>query len=196
MSPAFKQALVAWVAAGHKLIIQDSDDCSNPGPDYSFLPYRFKVDAPGAQGAEGSDLRFIESNSDAHQPARTARIPRCEAGWSTGVSPFRNELGDANTFVEWDANWCGHLAVRNVNGVFGFTLVYAHYGRGLIIYDGFDNDQGGEAGYDTVLARELAQPFDPDNLPCGARLGDFVITTDSWLLSRPAVPGRALLAIR
>ena len=27
-SPAFKQALMAWVAAGHKLIIQDSDDCN------------------------------------------------------------------------------------------------------------------------------------------------------------------------
>jgi hypothetical protein len=189
VSPAFKQALVAWVASGHKLIIQDSDDCSNPGPDYSFLPYRFKVDAPGAKGAEGSDLRFIESNTMlTNRPGQPGFLD--VAAWSTGVSPFRNELGDANTFVEWDTNWCGQLAVRNVNGVFGFNVVYAHYGRGLIIYDGFDNDQGGEAGYDTALARELAQPFDPDNLPCGARLGDFIITTDSRLLNRAAVPGR------
>jgi hypothetical protein len=187
--PAFKQALVAWVASGHKLIIQDSDDCSNPGPEYTFLPYRFKVDAPGAKGAEGSDLRFIESNTMlTNRPRQPGFLD--VAAWSTGVSPFRNELGDANTFVEWDTNWCGQLAVRNVNGVFGFNVVYAHYGRGLIIYDGFDNDQGGEAGYDTVLVRLLAQPFDPDNLPCGARLGDFIITTDSRLLNRPAVPGR------
>jgi hypothetical protein len=187
---AFKQALVTWVAAGHKLIIQDSDDCHQPGPDYSFLPYLFQADVPGALGAEGSDLRFIESN--AMLQGRPGRPSFLDAkSWSTSVSPFRNELGDANTLVGWDANWCGHMAVRNAHGVFGFNLVYAHYGRGLIIYDGFDNDQGAEYGYDTVLVREIAQPFDPDNLPCAARLGDFVVTTDSWLIDRAAVPGRA-----
>jgi hypothetical protein len=51
----FKQALMTWVAAGHKLIIQDSDDCT-PGPDYSFIPYRFTTNNPGAQGAKGSNL--------------------------------------------------------------------------------------------------------------------------------------------
>jgi hypothetical protein len=187
---AFKQTLVKWVAAGHKLIIQDSDDCNHPGPDYSFLPYTFKADVPGALGAEGSDLRFIESNAMLHgRPGRPGFLDA--KAWSGGVPPFRNELGDANTLVGWDGNWCGHLAVRNAHDVFGFTVVYAHYGRGLIIYEGFDNDQAREHGYDTVLVRELAQPFDPDNLPCAARLGDFVVTTDSWLLNRSAVPGRA-----
>jgi hypothetical protein len=186
---AFKQALMAWVAAGHKLIIQDSDDCVKPGPDYSFLPYTFKADVPGAMGAEGSDLRFIESNAMlTSRPGRPGFLD--VAAWSEGLPPFRNELGDANTLVEWNANWCGQLAVRNVNAVFGFVAVYAHYGRGLIIYDGFDNDQGGESGYDTVLVRELSQPFDPDGLPCAARLGDFVVTTDARLVDRPAVPGR------
>src|SRR5262249_31332687 len=37
---------------------------------------------------------------------------------------------------------------------------------------------------------ELMQPFDPDNLPCSGRLGDFVITTDQRLKSQPMVPGR------
>ncbi len=69
-------------------------------------------------------------------------------------------------------------------------MVYGHYGRGLIIYEGFDNDQGGEAGYDMVLVRELSQPFDPDGLPCAARLGDFVVTTDARLTDRAVVPGR------
>jgi hypothetical protein len=189
MPPAFKQALMAWVAAGHKLIIQDSDDCVKPGPDYSFLPYTFKADVPGAMGAEGSDLRFIESNAMlTSRPGRPGFLD--VAAWSEGLPPFRNELGDANTLVEWNANWCGQLAVRNVNAVFGFVAVYAHYGRGLIIYDGFDNDQGGESGYDTILVRELAQGFDPDNLPCAARLGDFVVTTDARLVDRAAVPGR------
>jgi hypothetical protein len=189
VSPAFKQALMNWVAAGHKLIIQDSDDCLNPGPDYSFLPYRFKADLPGAMGAEGSDLRFIESNAMlTGRPGQPGYLD--VAAWSEGVLPYINELGDASTLHAWDANWCGQLALRNVNGVFGFSLVYAHYGRGLIIYDGFDNDQGGLAGYDTVVARELVQPFDPDGLPCAARLGDFVVTTDARLVDRAAVPGR------
>jgi hypothetical protein len=189
MSPAFKQALMTWVAAGHKLIIQDSDDCVNPGPDYSFLPFTFKADLPGALGAEGMDLRFIESNAMlSSRPGRPGFLD--VAAWSEGVSPFRNELGDANTLHQWDTNWCGQLALRNVNGVFGFSMVYGHYGRGLIIYEGFDNDQGGEAGYDTVLLRELSQPFDPDGLPCAARLGDFVVTTDARLMDRAAVPGR------
>jgi hypothetical protein len=188
LSPAFKQALMAWVAAGHKLIIQDSDECV-PGPDYSFIPYRFKTDTPGARGAPGFNLKFVESNQMLQGRAGRPGFLDVDA-WVQGVRPYRNELGDANTFVAWDANWCGQLAVKNVSGVTGFALAYAHLGRGLIIYDGFDNDQNFEPGYDEVAIRELTQPFDPDNLPCAARLGDFVVTTETSLLQRAAVPGR------
>jgi hypothetical protein len=188
MSKPFKQALMAWVAAGHKLIIQDSDDCA-PGPDYSFIPFRFKTDTPGARGAPGFNLRFVENNQMLQGRAGRPGFLDAQA-WVDGTRSYRNELGDANTFVAWDANWCGQLAVRNVHNVTGFALAYAHYGRGLIIYDGFDNDQNLERGYDQVVVRELAQGFDPDNLPCGARLGDFVVTTESSLLQRAAVAGR------
>jgi len=81
--------------------------------------------------------------------------------------------------------------VRNTNNIFGFVLTYAHYGRGLIIYGGFDIDQQGSTGYDLVISRELAQGFDPDNLPCSARIGDFVVTTDARLMERPLLPGRS-----
>jgi hypothetical protein len=185
---AFKQALMPWVAAGHKLIIQDSDDCV-PGPDYSFVPFRFKTDTPGARGAAGFNLRFVEANQMLQGREGRPGFLDAEA-WVENKRRHRNELGDANTFVGWDGNWCGHLAVRNVHGVMGFALAYAHYGRGLIIYDGFDNDQNFEHGYDEVVVRELSQPFGPDNLPCGARLGDFVVTTPTNLLQRAAVPGR------
>jgi len=188
LSPAFKQALMAWVAAGHKLIIQDSDDCM-PGPDYSFVPFRFKTDSPGARGAEGADLRFVETNQMLQDRAGRPAFLDVEA-WVKGIRKHRNELGDASVFVAWDANWCGQLAVRNVQKVMGFSLAYARYGRGLIIYDGFDNDQNLEGGYDQMAIRELAQGFDPDNLPCAARLGDFVVTTPTSLLQRAAVPGR------
>jgi hypothetical protein len=188
LSKAFKQALMAWVAAGHKLIIQDSDDCV-PGPDYSFVPFRFKTDTPGARGAPGFNLRFVESNQMLQTRAGRPGFLDVKA-WVNQERHYRNELGDANTFVSWDANWCGQLAVKNVNGVTGFSLAYAHYGRGLIIYDGLDNDQTMERGYDQVAVRELSQGFDPDNLPCAARLGDFVLTTETSLLHRGSVPGR------
>jgi hypothetical protein len=186
----FKQALMAWVANGHKLILQDSDDCV-PGPDYSFVPFKFKTDTPGARGAPGFGLRFVESNPMLQPRAGRPGFLDVDA-WVTEPRGrgYRNELGDANTFVGWDANWCGQLVVRNVHNVMGFALAYARYGRGLIIYDGFDNDQVRMPGYDEVVIRELAQGFDPDNLPCAARLGDFVVTTDTSLLQRAAVPGR------
>jgi hypothetical protein len=188
VSAAFKQALMTWVAAGHKLIIQDADRCT-PGPDYSFLPYKFKTDNPGAQGAAGKGLAFIESNTMLQGlPGRPGFLD--VKAWERGIEPYYNELGDSNTLVEWDAHWCGQLTVRSVNNVSGFVLAYAHYGRGLIIYEGFDNQQNRRAGYDLVVVRELAQGFDPDNLPCGARLGDFVVSTDASLLYRVSKPGQ------
>jgi hypothetical protein len=113
------------------------------------------------------------------------------AAWENGTDDYRNELGDSNTLTAWDPHWCGHMVVRNVNNIFGFAYTYAHYDRGLIIYDGFDIDMMGTVGYDTLVARELAQGFDPDNLPCAARIGDFVVTTDTRLMERPLLPGRS-----
>jgi len=187
--PSFEQALLAWVAAGHKLIIHDADKCS-PGPDYGWLPYHLKTNNPGAQGAAGNYLRFVEQNWMAHGKAgRPGFID--VAAWESSDGDYHNELGDSNTLTEWDPHWCGHMVVRNSNDIFGFVLTYAHYGRGLIIYGGFDIDQQGSTGYDLVIARELAQGFDPDNLPCAAHVGDFVVTTDARLMERPLLPSRS-----
>ena len=187
--PAFLRALPGWVAQGHKLIIHDSDRCRE-GPDYSFLPFRFATNNPGALGAPGSDLRLLEDNAIAHSRRTLPGFVDVES-WVSGDNDYNNELGDSNTVTRWDPNWCGHMAVRNVNGVFGFSETYAHLGRGLIIYDGFDLDQWGSVGYRLLALRELALGFDPDNLPCSARLGDFIISTDSGLVRRPIVAGRA-----
>ncbi|MGA3167521.1 MAG: discoidin domain-containing protein [Terriglobia bacterium] len=187
--PSLRQALIAWVAEGHKLIIHDADTCS-PGPDYGWLPYRLKTDNPGAKGAPGSYLRFVEENWMAHGHSGRPGFVNVEA-WENDLEEYRNELGDTNTLTAWDAHWCGHMVVRNVNNIFGFALTYAHYGRGLIIYSGFDYDMKGTTGYDILIARELAQGFDPDNLPCSARIGDFVVTTDTRLMQRPLLPGRS-----
>jgi von Willebrand factor type A domain/F5/8 type C domain len=189
MSPSFKRALVAWVAAGHKLIIHDSDKCS-PGPDYSWLPYRLKTNNPGAQGAASDYVQFLEQNWMAHARGGRPGFINLDA-WVNGEQDYRNELGDTNTVVEWDSHWCGHMAVRNINKVYGFSEVYAHYGRGLMVYGGYDIDMATTTGYDLMIARELAQGFDPDNLPCSAHLGDFIVTTDSRLVQRGIVPGRS-----
>ena len=187
--PAFMNALKAWLADGHKLIIQDADNCA-PGPNYGWLPYHLKTDNPGGHGAAGDFLRFTEENWMAHgHKGRPGFIDT--AAWENSTDDYHNELGDSNTLTEWDPHWCGQMVVRNVNNVFGFVFTYAHYGRGLVIYSGFDIDMMGTLGYDLMVARELAQGFDPDNLPCSARIGDFVVTTDTKLMERPMLAGRS-----
>src|SRR5205807_839741 len=63
LSAAAKTALVNFVGdplvGGHKLIIWDSE-C--PAQNYSWLPYPFTTNNPGAQGAAGQ-LTIVEENS-------------------------------------------------------------------------------------------------------------------------------------
>ena len=178
---------MAWVGQGHKLIIQDSDDCGGvPGPDYSFLPYPFATSNPGAQGAKGDTLFFVEENSlgNAREGDPGSIVLDRWTAWTN------NEIGDSNTIYKYDAHWCGHLFGTNVKKVNGFMQAYAHYGRGLIIYDGFRHRPVTWDDYRQLVTRQLAQGFDPDGLPCTARLGDFVITTEQRLKTLPMVPGR------
>ena len=186
----FKRALPAWVAAGHKLIIQDSDDCG-PGkiPDYSFLPYPFATGNPGARGAASDRLIFVEENRMANAREGDAGFLDVEK-WLKHIDQNSNELGDSNLITRYDSHWCGHLFTTNVKHENGFVEAYAHHGRGLFIYDGFDNDQHGGAEYSQIVTRELAQPFDPDGLPCAAKIGDFIITTDEKLRTQPMIPGK------
>ena len=79
---------------------------------------------------------------------------------------------------------------RNMLNVNGFVETYAHYGRGLIIYDGFDADQGANPHYRRLVTHELAQPFDPDGLQCSTRLADFVLTTEQTLRTRVMAAGQ------
>jgi len=188
VSQLFKNALLAWVGQGHKLIVQDADRCGS-SPDYGFLPYRFATSNPGAKGATGDHLLFVEENTLGNaQPADVALL-KLES-WLESKDGNHNEIGDSNTIVQYDPHWCGHLFGTNILKKNGFMEAYSHYGRGLIIYDGFDIDQAGRPVYSQLVTRELAQPFDPDNLPCSAQLNDFVITTAQQLKDQPMVPGR------
>jgi F5/8 type C domain/von Willebrand factor type A domain len=190
VSDEFKKALVAWVAEGHKLIIQDSDRCGRSNvPDYSFLPFTFATSNPGAMGAGGKSLVFVEENLIGNgKPGKPGYLDL--DGWLRGTRGENNELGDSNTIIKYDPHWCGHLFGTNALKKNGFMEAYAHYGRGLIIYNGFDRDQYNGISYRQLVTRELAQPFDPDNLPCSARLADFVIATEERLKNQLMMPGQ------
>ena len=188
-SESFKKALVNWVALGNKLIIQDSDDCGQ-SPDYSFLPYKFATSNPGARGAASDLLIFVEENTIGNAKADDPGFLDVQS-WLQGTKGSDNEIGDSNVVTAYDPQWCGHLFGTNVLKKNGFMEAYAHHGKGLIIYDGFDNDQGRGAAYRQLVTRELAQPMNPDGLTCSARLGDFVITTEQRLKNQPMAPGRA-----
>ena len=184
----FKKALALWIAGGRKLIIQDADACGRQ-PDYSFLPLKLVTSNPGAHGASSDRLIFVEENTIANARENDPSfldIP----DWLANKARNSNELGDSNTIKEYDQNWCGSLFGTNVLHVNGFMEAYAHVGGGLIIYDGFDADQHDSPAYQHLVTRELAQSFDPDGLPCTARLGDFVMTTDQKLKVQPMSTGR------
>ena len=183
-APSQNDAIAQWVQAGHKLMIYDADECGRP-THYSVLPYQFTSNNPGARGAAGDRLILVEDDSlgtsdktdKAHffDPLVYAKNP--------------NQLGDANTVTTQDPHWCGHLFGTNVNHVNGFMQMYAPYGKGLIVYDGFDQDDGGRPPYQRVRQLELDQPV-PADLPCTqkASLG-FIIQPNR---DGAFVPGKAV----
>ncbi len=187
-----KQALVAWVANGNKLIISDADSCG-PGqvPDYSFLPYRFATSNPGGRAA-ASALQIVEQNflvsPDSHDPAFFD-----EPSWRLKKNGnMSNDFGDSNTVIRYDDHWCGALFGTNAIGGSGFVMAYAHYGRGVILYDGIDRDQSANLAYQQYVARQLLLPFRPDPLPCSLRVAPFAITTDVELVERHVTAGETV----
>ena len=180
-----KKALLSWVAAGHKLIIQDSDQCNGMSqPAYPFLPYPFETDNPRAAGAPGV-ATILENNTLASANPRDVAYIDTET-WAAG----NNDIGDSNVVVKYDAHWCGVAWAKTWQGHNGFALAYAHHGRGLIVYDGFDVDQAGIPAYDHLQKRLLLQPFDSDNLACSQHLGDFIIAAKPELKSQSMAAAR------
>ncbi len=145
-----------FIAAGHKLIIHDSDDCTKTG--YSFLPYPFTTSNPGARGAHGSRLILVESSTLGSD--KTDLVHFIDA--TAYAKNAQNQLGDANTVTSQDPHWCGHLFGTNALNVNGFMHMFASYGRGLIIYDGFDRDDNVVPDYQKLVRLELQQkvPYD------------------------------------
>lgn len=153
------QALVDWVYSGGKLIIQDADNCTNT--DYGFLPFAFKTSNPGRNAAKGSKLVIVESNALGSAKKDAPEFVDVQAY----VADQFQQLGDANLVITQDSHWCGHFYGTNVKNDNGFEQMYASFGQGLFIYDGFDADDEGIAVHDKITLLELKEAPDA-TLPC------------------------------
>jgi hypothetical protein len=172
-----KADLVSFVHAGGKLIIYDSE-CSSQ--DYSWLPYPFTTNNPGAQGATGT-VSIVEDNAlstKVGDPTCTSGDPLCINATLLGTTT--DAVGDMNVMTTLDQAWCLDMSGTNVNAVTGPTHTYARYGSGLIIYNGFDVDAmrsytppvntTGAGNLAKIWLQELQVPFNPmpfSALPCG-----------------------------
>ena len=113
---------MAFVAAGNKLIIYGSE-CSIP-VDYSWLPYPFATNNPGAAGAQGT-LAVVENNflsTLIGDPTCTGGDAHCIDVAHLGTNT--DAVGDMNVMVTYDPNWCVDMAGTNTNNVSGPVHTY------------------------------------------------------------------------
>jgi outer membrane protein OmpA-like peptidoglycan-associated protein len=175
--------LLSWVQAGHKLLIYTADMCGG-GSDFTFLPYPFTSSNPGAAGATSHNLIEVENDALGSLDAADKAHYFDPKPWAAA----NNQIGDADTVVTHDPHWCGHLFGTNVKNVNGFMQMYAVYGRGLIIDDGFDHDDDGNPGYEQMRRLELSTPVD-GFLPCTQNVGlAFLIEPSSTAKFTPGKP--------
>jgi len=182
IAPWQAQALLDFTAAGHKLIIDDADVCKST--DYSFLPYQFRTSNPGAKGAAGHNLILVEPSTLGNDAKDSKEYVDLES-WRLDTG---NQIGDANTVTTKDPHWCGHLFGTNALNVNGFMHMYAPFGQGLIIFNGFDWDDVAKPTYRKVWQLELQQPV-PALLPCTEPVAAKFLVVPSK--SVPFAPGRA-----
>jgi hypothetical protein len=175
---------VSFLKGGGKLIIYESE-C--PAADYSWLPTPFSTYNPGAHGATG-EAKIVENNALGSTNAGDPEFIDIEA-----LSLETDAVGDANVMTTRDPAWCLHMSATNVDVVTGPTHTYARIGKGLLIYNGLDQDDGDDNPENTLTklwTLELKVPFNPasySDLPCRVPV---VQRT-----SAPAVSSIALMSI-
>jgi outer membrane protein OmpA-like peptidoglycan-associated protein len=179
------RALMQWVAAGHKLIIEDADNCTKTS--YALVPYAFKTSNPGAQGTRGKHLIIVEDDSlGSADPADSHYFVDTKA-YLAG----HNDLGDANTTTSSDPHWCGHLFGTNLLNVNGFMQMYAQYQNGVIIYTGLDKDDSDNPQYDRLEHLQMELPVGV-TLPCSQKISlSFLVepaTTANYVPGRLSTP--------
>lgn len=164
LSASQKSDLGSFVNGGGKLIIYDSE-CS--AVDYSWLPFPFTTNNPGANGATGT--LTIDQNTDlASAAAGNTFIDAALLASQTDAA------GDMNVMSTHDPNWCLDMSGTNSSPAQGPVLVHAQRGSGLIIWNGLDIDYMGtgtapdSSTPDGNLAKLWLQALQATGpLPCG-----------------------------
>lgn len=165
-SPDQQHLLLGWVESGNKLVVRDADMCKTS--DYSFLPYPLKTSATGALGAPGKVLTI----ADPSELGTSAPGPHYidTRAYLSSVQ----EIGDSDIMKTEDPHWCGHMLAVNANGIYGWVHAYARYGRGLIVYNGFDHDDIQLAPAAAISRFEYALGVHTQ-LPCNARVASKLV---------------------
>jgi hypothetical protein len=169
LTPTAQADLVAFVGAGKKLIIYDSE-CAPDPVDYNWLPFPFTTSNPGSTGQQTGTLTIVEQNTLGTSTSSDPHFIN-----TADLTANTDAVGDMNVMRTFDQNWCLHMTGTNVNGDSGPVHTYARFGSpgrvGLIIYNGLDQDYqqfglGPNPNLRKMWVQELQQPFNPDGLPC------------------------------
>jgi Bacterial Ig-like domain (group 1) len=165
--PNLISAVNSFIDKGGKLMIFDGDRCAPLGsgfgvagvPDYTGFEFPFQTTNPGPQGASGPYTLVETSTLTTGLPA--APPPVAIPG---------DAVGDANIFSPpFAGGWCSSIQATNVIGTNNIVEAYARtVAGGLVIYEGEDFwfTLGPTAHLKLVFDDMLAQPFNPDLLPC------------------------------
>ena len=183
--PQQQQALLDSVRRGGVLIIRDADACAKS--EYGFIPYPFTTLASGAGGARGSVLSIVDSSLLASSdPADTQH----HVDTAAYLKSRSQQIGDADVIRTDDKHWCGLMFAKNRTGASGWVRAYARYGKGVIIYDGFDVDDLNGNIPQAVTLNRLAYGFSPNaELPCNAQVASPLLLLSS--VRRTVAYGRA-----
>lgn len=180
-TPQQQAALLSFVQRGNVLVIRDADTCSKS--EYAFVPYSFTTVASGAGGARGSVLSIADSSVLAgSDPSDKLHYIDTEAY----LHNERQQIGDADIMQTTDTHWCGLMFAKNATGSSGWIRAYARYGKGVIIYDGFDVDDLRAQIPQAVLLNRLAYGLSPGaELPCNAHVASQLMLLSSVRRSVP-----------
>ena len=183
LSAGQKADIVSFVGAGNKLIMYDSECVPETGfVDYSWLPFPFVTNNPGATGESGLDIVIVEDNTLSHNDAGDPHFIN-----AAELNATTDAVGDMNVMVSLDPNWCVDITGINVNEVPGPVHTYARFGSvgsiGLMTYNGMDvdymDDVEGTDWLRKIWVQELQQPFNPDNLPCAVPVAGISLTPET-----------------
>ncbi len=161
LSPQQIALLLRWTAAGHKLLLTRGECAS--GADYSWLPTPL-TSAGAGPGSTNASLVQVENDA-------LGTNDKNDAEHFFDPIPYvshQNGLDAANVITTQDPHWCGHFFVAKTTNLNGFVQAYATDGSGLLMYDGFYEED--RPPLQRIRQLEFALPAGAE-LPC-TRAGD------------------------